>query len=211
MTEKTANITNIGASFDNTVETDFIGPIVLRGEFLYQKDVMQPVIVRKAANGVDLNHGFLVSSVYMEEADMFKYVLGADITVATNMLVSAQFIQNRNLDFYDVGNKDATDWKYTGDMATMSLTNNLQKGKENKEFYSLFLSKPFGPSQLGRWNNITIYEEGDGWWNRFDVEYSFSDELVGSFELNNYWGDANTQFGQMEDSSNIQVGLKYLF
>jgi hypothetical protein len=149
---------------------------------------------------------------------MFKYVLGADVTVLTNMLVSGQFIQFRNLDYVDTSrtctNAHSVSFdcsKYTGDMATLHLSNGLQKAHENKEFYSLFLSKPFGPNQLGRWNNIFMYEEDGGKWNRFDVEYSFSDELVGSFELNNYWGDANTQFGQMEDSSNIQVGLKYLF
>ncbi len=69
-------------------------------------------------------------------------------------MVSGQFIQFRNLDFVD-----GTD-RYTADPATMHLTNGLQRGWENKEFYSLFFSKPFGESQLGRWNNITIYEEG---------------------------------------------------
>jgi RimJ/RimL family protein N-acetyltransferase len=93
----------------------------------------------------------------------------------------------------------------------MNTTNGLRKGYENKEFYSLFLSKPFGPSQLGRWNNIIIYEEGDGWWNRFDVEYSFTDKLIGSAEVNWYWGNEDrTMFGQFEDSSNLQVGIKYL-
>jgi hypothetical protein len=211
MTEKLNKVLNLGTSFDTTLDTESFGGVVIRGEFLYQKDVMKPVITRKATSGIDLNHGFLVSSVKMEKADMFKYVVGADITVLTNMLVSGQFIQERNLDYVDIGNKDASDWKYTADMASMHVTNNLQKAEENKEFYSLFLSKPFGANQLGRWNNIFIFEEGGGKWNRFDVEYSFSDELVGSFELNNYWGDTNTQFGQMEDSSNIQVGLKYIF
>ena len=28
--------------------------------------------------------------------------------------------------------------------------------------------------------------------------------------VNMYWGDENTQFGQFENSSNIQVGLKYI-
>jgi len=209
-TQKYNRTHNLGASFDTTIDSYDL-PVVLRGEFLYQKDVMAPVIDRKK-----LGYGDLAGAMNMQEADYFKYVLGADITVLTNMMVSGQFIQFRNLDYVDEAQTCAAQavgncGKYTADMATMHLTNGLQKAKENKEFYSLFLSKPFGANQLGRWNNIFIFEEGGGKWNRFDVEYSFSDELVGSFELNNYWGDANTQFGQMEDSSNIQVGLKYLF
>ena len=93
----------------------------------------------------------MVSSVKMEKGDRFKYVLGADITILTNMMVSAQFIQDRNLDYINTGNKDATNWKYTADMATMSVTNNLNQAQENKEFYSLFLSKPFGASGEHRW------------------------------------------------------------
>jgi hypothetical protein len=205
--EETLNrIHNIGTAMDYTLETD-LAPVVLRGEFLYQKDVMTPVI-----NRTKLGYGDLTGALKMEKGDYFKYVIGADVTVLTNMLVSAQFIQERNLDYVDEGaSLSDTTWRYTADRGVMHLTNGLQKAEENKEFYSLFLSKPFGANQLGRWNNIFIFEEGGGKWNRFDVEYSFSDELIGSFELNNYWGDANTQFGQMEDSSNIQVGLKYLF
>jgi hypothetical protein len=182
---------------------------------------MTPVIDRAA-----LAIGDIEMALRNEKADFFKYVIGADVTVLTNMLVSGQFIQFRNLDYvdqhdhapsrYDAAGttlltSNVTGDRYTADAATLHLSNGLQKARENKEFYSLFLSKPFGPNQLGRWNNIFMFEEGGGKWNRFDVEYSFSDELVGSFELNNYWGDTNTQFGQMEDSSNIQVGLKYLF
>jgi len=210
--EKRNRIHNIGGSFDTTVDSESLGGVVLRGEFLYQKDVMTPV-VDKAKMSV----GNITEAFTFNKGDKFKYVLGADVTVLTNLLVSGQFIQERNLDYVDTtttigsGTGSVTKARYTADLATMHLTNGYQKAEENKEFYSLFLSKPFGPSQLGRWNNIFIYEEGGGKWNRFDVEYSFSDELVGSFELNNYWGDANTQFGQMEDSSNIQVGLKYIF
>jgi hypothetical protein len=206
--QKMARIHNLGGAFDYTIETESL-PVVLRGEFLYQKDVKTPVI-----NRAELRIGNITEALKSEDADFFKYVIGADVNVLTNMLVSGQFIQIRNLDFVDESvsvNASATGQRYTGDMATLHLSNGLQKAHENKEFYSLFLSKPFGPNQLGRWNNIFMFEEGGGKWNRFDVEYSFSDELVGSFELNNYWGDANTQFGQMEDSSNIQVGLKYLF
>jgi hypothetical protein len=212
MTEKHKRINSFGASFDTTFDTDSdIGAVVIRGEFLYDKDVMTPVITRNASDNVDLSHGFFVNSFTPTETDFLKYVIGADVTLLTNMLVSGQFIQFRNLDYVDEGGYGLTTWKYTADSAAMHLTNNLKKARENQEYYSLFLSKPFGPNQLGRWNNILMLEEGGGRWNRFDVEYSFSDELVGSFELNNYWGDENTQFGQMEDASNIQVGLKYLF
>ena len=221
MTEKLNPITQIGGSFDMAVETASLGPVVFRGEALYQKDVMSPVITRESTNGVDLAHGFLVSSVKMVPGDRFKYVLGADITAMTNMMVSAQFIQDRNLDYVDSGsygssNADdastsGTDWKYTADMATMSLTNNLNKAEENKEFYSLFLSKPFGASGEHRWNNIYMFEENDGNWNRFDVEFSINDDTQATVEWNKYWGDANTQFGQLEASSNIQVGVKYSF
>jgi len=211
MKEKLNPITQLGASFDTTFETDSLGPIVFRAEGLYQKDVMSPVITRKDYTGADLNHGFLVSSLKMTKGDRFKYVLGADITALTNMMVSLQFIQDRNLDYIDVGDKDSALWKYTGDMATMHLTNNLQKAEKNKDFYSLYLSKPFGASGQHRWNNIYMYEENGGSWNRLDVEYTINDSTIGTLEINNYSGDENTQFGQLKESSNYQIGLKYLF
>jgi len=211
LTEKTDKITQIGGSFDTAIETEQLGAVVIRGEALYQKDVRSPVITRKAANGVDLNHGFMASSMQMLKGDRLKFVLGADITVLTNMMVSAQIIQDRNLDYYDVGNKDATDWKYTADMATMSLSNNMNKAEENKEFYSLFLSKPFGASGEHRWNNIFMFEENGGKWNRLDAEFSIDDDTQATVEWNKYFGDENTQFGQLAKSSNIQVGVKYSF
>jgi len=133
------------------------------------------------------------------------------------MLVSGQFIQWRNLDYVNTGVDSsgnacttANCGRYTGDMASMHLSNGLQKDEENKNFYSLFLSKPFGDSGEGRWNNIFIYEENGGKWNRFDVEYGFDDQLIGTFEVNKYFGDENTMFGQFENASNVQVGIKYL-
>jgi hypothetical protein len=140
----------------------------------------------------------------MEKADRFKYVLGADVTALTDMMVSAQFIQERNLDFVDGANR------YTTSYANMHLSNGFIKDYDNKEFYSLFLSKPFGDSGEGRWNNIIMLEEGGGRWDRFDVEYSLSNNLIGTFELNNYWGDKDTQFGQLKNTSNVQLGLKYI-
>jgi len=211
MTEKLNLITQIGGSFDTAIETATLGPIVFRGEALYQKDVMSPVVTRESTDGIDLAHGFLVSSVKMLPGDRFKYVLGADITALTNMMVSVQFIQDVNLDFVNVGNASAADWKYTADMATMHLTNNLNKGTEFKEFYSLFLSKPFGASGEHRWNNIFMYEDGDGSWNRLDAEFSIDDNTQVTLEWNEYFGDVNTQFGQLAKSSNIQAGFKYSF
>ena len=211
MTEKLNTITQLGGSFDTAIETATFGPVVLRGEALYQKDVMSPVVTRKDSTGQDLNHGFLVSSVKMEKGDRFKYVLGADITALTNMMVSVQFIQDRNLDYVNTGSSSEDNWKYTADMATMHLTNNLNKAEENKEFYSLFLSKPFGASGEHRWNNMFMFEENGGKWNRLDAEFSIDDDTQATVEYNKYWGDANTQFGQLEKSSNVQVGLKYSF
>jgi hypothetical protein len=214
MVEKLNKITQLGGSFDTAIETATLGPIVLRGEALYQKDVMSPVVTRKdSTTKVDLEHGFMVSALKMQKGDRFKFVLGADMTALTNMMVSVQFIQDSNLDFVDTGSSTGTDWKYTADMATMSLTNNLNKGIEHKNFYSIFLSKPFGASGEHRWNNILMLEEGGtgGKWNRLDAEFSIDDDTQATVEYNKYWGDANTQFGQLEKSSNIQVGVKYSF
>jgi hypothetical protein len=211
MVEKLNRISQLGGSFDTAIETASLGPVVLRGEALYQHDVMSPVVTRKDSTNKDLNHGFLVSGLKMEKGDRFKYVLGADITALTNMMVSVQFIQDVNLDYVDVGNKDATNWKYTADMATMSLTNNLNKAEEFKEFYSLFMSKPFGASGEHRWNNILMLEDGGGKWNRLDAEFSINDDTQATVEWNKYFGDENTQFGQLAKSSNVQIGVKYSF
>jgi len=149
--------------------------------------------------------GDLVGALQMKKADRFKFVLGADITVLTNMMISAQFIQDSNLDHIDNGNE------YTTDYATMHLSNGFNKATKDKNFYSLFFSKPFGESDQHRWNNITMFEENGGRWNRLDVEYTIDDNTVATAEYNKYWGEKNTQFGQLEKSSNLQVGLKYTF
>jgi hypothetical protein len=150
-----------------------------------------------------------------EKADFFKYVLGVDITVLTNLMISTQLIQFYNLDYIDESGRGlgqgANTGRYTGDAATLHLSNGLQKGEKVDNFVSLFFSKPFGEAQLGRVNNITIFEEGEGYWNRLDFEYSFTDALVGSAEWNHYWGDENTTFGQLHDASNFQLGVKYIF
>ncbi len=207
-------IHSIGASFDTSFDVDvFDAPIIVRGEFLYDKDDKQPIVDKRL-----LSIGDLSNALVMEDVDMFKYVIGVDVTVLTNMMVSGQFIQFRNLDYVDKDRTCRTQTgiafdcsRYTGDMATLHMTNGMNQGEENENFYSLFFSKPFGPSDEHRWNNITMYEEDGGWWNRFDLEYSFTDELIGTAEWNQYWGDENTMFGQFEDSSNLQLGVRYIF
>ena len=128
-------------------------------------------------------------------------------------MISAQIIQDRNLDFVDetVTVGTTTDARYTGDMATMHMSNQFNIAEENKEFYSLFFSKPFGASGEHRWNNIFMFEENGGKWNRLDAEFSINDETQVTVEYNKYWGNENTQFGQLEASSNIQAGFKYSF
>jgi len=198
--QEVKRVFQLGGAFDTVVETEEFGPVVIRGEALYTKDGYSPVM-----NKDRLAIGDLVGALQMKKADRFKFVLGADITALTNMMISAQFIQDSNLDFVDNGNE------YTTDYATMHLSNGFNKAIKDKNFYSLFLSKPFGESGQHRWNNILMLEEGGGKWNRFDIEYTIDDNTVGSVEYNKYWGDANTQFGQLEKSSNLQVGLKYTF
>jgi hypothetical protein len=56
-----------------------------------------------------------------------------------------------------------------------------------------------------------MYEENGGLWNRLDAEYSIDDDTQATIELNQYWGNEDTQFGQLVNSSNIQVGIKYSF
>ena len=212
--QEVKRIQNIGGSFDMAIETEELGPVVLRGEALYQKGVYSPVVDRGA-----LSIGDLPAALTMRKGDRFKYVLGADITALTNMMISAQFIQDRNLDYIDnnVDFDGSTTCSttncgvYTADYATMHMTNGFNKAEKDKNFYSLFFSKPFGASGEHRWNNIFMFEENGGKWNRLDAEFSIDDDTQATVEYNKYWGDANTQFGQLEASSNIQVGVKYSF
>jgi len=202
-TQEVKRVKNIGGSFDMAVETESLGPVVIRGEALYTQDTYSPVIDK-----TKLSYGDLVGALEMVKGDRLKYVLGVDVTALTNMMVSVQYIEDRNLDFIDGANR------YTADYATMSMSNGFNKAIESKNFYSLFLSKPFGASGEHRWNNIIMLEEsanGDGKWNRLDAEFSIDDDTQATLEYNKYWGDANSQFGQLEKSSNIQVGVKYSF
>ncbi len=204
--EEVKRVLNVGGSFDMSIETAEFGPVVIRGEALYTKGTYSPIIDKNR-----LSYGDLPGALTMQKGDRAKFVLGADITALTNMMISAQFIQDSDLDFVD-GDKDAG--KYTADYATMHLSNGFNKSIKDKNFYSLFFSKPFGASGEHRWNNITMLEEGvngNGKWNRLDAEFSIDDNTQATVEFNKYWGDENTQFGQLEKSSNIQVGVKYSF
>ncbi|HID81936.1 MAG TPA: RNA polymerase-associated protein rapA [Chromatiales bacterium] len=205
-------IHNIGGSFDTSIDMGS-KPVVIRGEFLYQKDVMVPVVDRS-----ELNRGNISEALKTEEADFFRSVIGVDVTVLTNLLVSTQLINFFNLDYVDENtdlNGNACTitncGRYTGDPTNLSLRNGLKKGDEIETFVSFFLSKPFGPSQQHRWNNIIIAENDGGYWDRFDIEYSFTDFFLGMAEANFYWGDEDTLFGQLENSSNFQLGVKVLF
>jgi len=207
-TQRLARTQNLGGSFDTTIETEEFGPVVIRGEAVYVKDTKSPVIDLAA-----LDIGDLPAALKMEKGDRFKYVLGADITALTNMMVSVQFIQDRNLDYVDTTTtiNSNSNSRYTTDYASMHLTNGFNKAEKDKNFYSIYLSKPYGESGQHRWNNITIFEENGGRWNRLDTEYTIDDNTIATLEYNKYWGDENTQFGQLKKSSNIQVGLKYSF
>jgi hypothetical protein len=198
--QEVKRVVNLGGSFDMAVETESLGPVVIRGEALYTKGAYSPVIDKSK-----LSYGDLVGALEMVKGDRMKFVLGADITALTNMMVSAQFIQDSNLDFVE-----GTD-RYTADYATMHMSNGFNKAIKDKNFYSLFFSKPFGASGEHRWNNITMYEENGGKWNRLDAELSIDDNTQATVEYNKYWGNENTQFGQLEASSNIQLGVKYSF
>jgi len=199
-TQKVKRVKQIGGSFDMAIESEELGPVVIRGEALYTKDAYSPIIDKNK-----LSYGDLVGALEMVKGDKAKFVLGADITALTNMMVSAQFIQESDLDFVDGANR------YTADYATMHMTNGFNKAIKDKNFYSLFFSKPFGASGEHRWNNITMYEENGGKWNRLDAEFSIDDDTQATVEYNKYWGNENTQFGQLEASSNVQVGFKYSF
>ncbi|MEJ2426948.1 MAG: hypothetical protein P8101_21375, partial [Candidatus Thiodiazotropha sp.] len=94
-TESLHRVNSFGASFDYALDTP-VAPVVLRGEFLYDQDDKQPVIDKRL-----LGIGDMTTSLRMEDADYFKYVIGADINVFTNMMVSGQFIQYVNLDYQD--------------------------------------------------------------------------------------------------------------
>lgn len=219
LTERLVRVHNLGLSLDYAWDTDWLGPVVLRGEFLFKPGEPHPVVDRRL-----LAIGYLPGALTTERHDMFKYVLGVDITVLTNLMISTQFIQFRNLDYE---HQARTCWtgtapgqgqgqsfdcsRYTADAATLHLSNGLQPAERNQEFVSLFLSKPIGGEQQGRWNNLLIAEDRGGFWNRMELEYGFTDQLIGTLEWNRYWGERNSLFGQFDHADNVQIGVRYLF
>ncbi|CAA6810065.1 MAG: Unknown protein [uncultured Sulfurovum sp.] len=203
-------VDTIGASFDYAIDTPFM-PVVLRGEFVYDKGSKVPQV-----DLGKLAYGDLAGALTMQDADIFKYVIGADVTVGKNLFVSLQFMDTWNLDYTDeqvqyTGNTQSYG-KFTANPATLSLTNGFKKAEEHQIMYTLFLSKPFLESDALRVNNLFLYEQEDGgYWNRLDLEYSYADDILLTAEWNKYGGDKNGVFGQFEEMSNIQIGAKYIF
>ncbi len=209
-TETQNRINTFGLSFDYAIDNP-IAPIILRSEMVYDKDTLQPVVdLGKLAYG-DIDNAFTV-----QRADFFNYVIGLDITVMTNLFVSFQFMDKWNLDYvnekvlYD-GNSQQYG-KFTANPATMSMSNGFRPAEEHQIMYTFFLSKPFMESDALRVNNIFLLEnEGGGFWDRFDFEYSYSDHVLLSAAVNVYGGDQYGVFGQFKTVSNGEVGFKYLF
>ena len=202
-------VNTFGASFDYGLDTSF-APIVIRGEFVYDKGSKVPEV-----NLGKLAYGDIVGSMTMADADIFKYVIGADVTLGKNLFTSLQFMDTWNLDYVDKTEANLNGDNYstfTANPATLSLTNGFKKAQEHQIMYTLFLSKPFLEGESLRVNNLFLYEQEDGgYWNRLDAEYSYSDDIVLTGEWNAYGGDKNGVFGQFEDMSNLQVGVKYIF
>ncbi|MEO5340272.1 MAG: hypothetical protein H7837_07130 [Magnetococcus sp. MYC-9] len=206
-TEKVQRINSLGGSFDTSMESGWLGPVVLRGEAVYQTGTRTPVVDRAL-----LAQGDLAGALQNKATDQFNYVLGAEFIAFTNWTIGGQFIQFILLDPVDeVGRGGANSGRYSADPAVMSLDNGLRKASQYKEFASLLLSKPIGTEQQGRLNNLTLGEERGGWWNRLDGEWKWNDHWLGTAEWNHYWGNENTQFGQFAGMSNVQIGMKYLF
>ncbi|WP_309496417.1 hypothetical protein [Sulfurovum sp.] len=203
-------VNTFGTSFDYAIDTSF-APVVIRGEFVYDQGAKVPEV-----DLGKLAYGDLVGAMTMADADMFKFVIGADVTVATNLFISLQFMDSWNLDYVDTdvqydGNSQSYG-KFTANPATMSLGNNFKKAQEHQIMYTLFLSKPFLESDAMRVNNLFLYEQEDGgYWNRLDLEYSYADDILFSAEWNQYGGDEYGVFGQFANLSNFQLGVTYLF
>jgi hypothetical protein len=203
-------VDTFGASFDYALDTSF-APVVIRGEFVYDKGSKVPEV-----DLGKLAYGDLVGAMTMADADLLKYVIGADVTVGKNLFASFQFMDIFNLDYEDskvqyAGNTQSYG-KFTANPASLSIANGFRKAEEHQIMYTFFLSKPFLESDALRVNNIFLYEKEDGgYWNRLDMEYSYSDDIVLTAEWNKYGGDEFGVFGQFSDMSNVQVGFKYIF
>jgi hypothetical protein len=207
-TEKMNRINSFGTSFDTTIDTPLI-PIVIRGEFLYETGVKTPVVDK-----LKLSYGDLAGALYMTEADFVKGVIGFDVNLFTNLFTSFQYMHVHNMDFVDeTKTYNGKEYRiYTANPATLSLSNNMKTAEENQQMYTLYLSKPFLEGDVLRVNNLFLLEgEGGGYWNRFDMEYTYTDSLLFRAEYNVYGGDEYGIFGQFADQSSIQLGAKYLF
>lgn len=209
-TETQNRINTFGTSFDYAIDTPF-APVILRSEIVYDKDTLQPVV-----DLGKLAYGDLAGAFQNERADFLNYVVGLDVTVMTNLFVSVQFMDKWNLDYVDekvqyTGNSKEYG-KFTANPATMSLSNGFKPAEEHQIMYTFFLSKPLLENDAMRVNNIFLYEQDNGgYWDRFDVEYSYSDNVILSAAYNQYGGDDNGVFGQFKKMSNAQVGFKYIF
>ena len=212
MLQDVNRVDTYGASFDYAVDTSF-APVVLRGEFVYDKGSKAPQV-----DLGKLSYGDLTGAMTMADSDMFKYVIGADVTLGKNLFTSLQFMDIWNLDYKDSVSSykgitgQSTYNNFTANPASLSITNGFRKAQEHQIMYTLFLSKPFLESDALRVNNLFLLEDDEGgYWNRFDLEYSYSDDTILSAEWNKYGGDRFGVFGQFEDMSNVQVGAKYIF
>lgn len=210
-TETQNRINTFGTSFDYAIDTPF-APVILRTEIVYDKDTLQPVV-----DLGKLAYGDFAGAFQNERADFLNYVVGLDVTVMTNLFMSVQFMDKWNLDYVDqksdyTGVMGNSYDKFTANPATMSLSNGFKPAEEHQIMYTFFLSKPLLENDAMRVNNIFLYEQDNGgYWDRFDVEYSYSDNVILSAAYNQYGGDDNGVFGQFKKMSNAQVGFKYIF
>ncbi len=209
-TESQNKINTFGTSFDYAIDNSF-APVIVRGEFVYDKGVKQPVV-----DLGKLAYGDFAGAFTNEDADFINYVIGLDVTVLTNLFVSFQFMDKWNLDYqdttvsYDGNTQDYG--KFTANSASMSMSNGFRKAEEHQIMYTFFLSKPFMESDVLRVNNLFLYENEDGgYWNRLDFEYSWSDSTIISAAWNQYGGDEYGVFGQFEEMSNVQGSVKFIF
>jgi len=211
-TEKQHRINTIGGSFDYAIDNSF-APVIVRSEMVYDKDTLQPTV-----DLGKLAYGDVVGAFQNEKASFFNYVVGLDVTVMRNLFVSFQFMDKWNLDYKD-GNSD---WKgtkgdksygkFTANPASMSLSNGFRKAERHQIAYTLFLSKPFLEGETLRLNNLFLLEnQRGGYWDRFNLEYTYSDSIVLTAAVNQYGGDRYGVFGQFQNESNAQVGFKFIF
>lgn len=209
-TEKQNRVNTFGTSFDYAIDNDF-APVILRSEIVYDHGVMQQVV-----DLGKLAYGDLAGAFTNRKADFLNYVIGLDMTVMTNLFMSFQFMDKWNLDYVDEkvqydGNTRAYSL-HTANPATMSLANQFKKAEEHQIMYTFFLSRPFLEGDALRVNNIVLLEnDNGGYWDRLDFEYSYSDDIVLTGAVNVYGGDDFGVFGQMANSSNMQLGFKYIF